>query len=201
MKFRPLHDRLVVEPIAAEERTLGGIIIPDSAREKPQQGRVVAAGPGARGEDGRLTPMDVKPGDVVLYGKWSGTEVSVGGVELLVMRESDVMGVVHEAGARPAAAKAPAKGKAPAKAKAAAKKPAAKKPAAKAAPAKKASAKPAATRSAARKATAPKAAAKKPAAKAAKTAAKTAVKKAAPKKAPARSNAKTAAARGAGRKK
>lgn len=172
MKFRPLHDRIVVEPIATDERTLGGIIIPDSAREKPQQGKVVAAGPGARGEDGRLTPLDVKPGDVVLYGKWSGTEVKVGGTDLLVMRESDVMGVVETTGAskpaakpaaKPTAArkaapakpakKAPAK-KAPAKAAAAAKKPATKAAPAKKAPARtaaKAAAKPAARKAPARK--------------------------------------------------
>ena len=94
MKFRPLHDRVVVEALDAEEKTAGGIIIPDTAQEKPQQGRVVAVGAGARGEDGKLIPLDVKKGDVVLYGKWSGTEVKIDGKTLLIMRESDVMGVL-----------------------------------------------------------------------------------------------------------
>jgi chaperonin GroES len=94
MKFRPLHDRVVIEALEAEEKTAGGIIIPDNAKEKPMQGKIVAAGPGARDESGRLNPLDVKKGDVVLYGKWSGTEVKIDGQDLLVMRESDIMGVV-----------------------------------------------------------------------------------------------------------
>ncbi|HLW27271.1 MAG TPA: co-chaperone GroES [Kiloniellales bacterium] len=94
MKFRPLHDRVVVEALDAEEKTAGGIIIPDTAKEKPQQGRVVSVGPGARGEDGKIVPLDVKEGDTVLYGKWSGTEVKIDGKTLLIMRESDIMGVL-----------------------------------------------------------------------------------------------------------
>jgi len=94
MKFRPLHDRVVVEPLDAEEKTAGGIIIPDTAQEKPQQGRVVAVGPGARGDDGKVVPLDVKEGDRVLYGKWSGTEVKIDGQTLLIMRETDIMGVL-----------------------------------------------------------------------------------------------------------
>ena len=94
MKFRPLHDRVVVRRLEAEEKTKGGIIIPDTAKEKPQQGKVVAAGPGARNEDGKLTPMGVKVGDTILYGKWSGTEVKIEGEDLLIMKESDIMGVV-----------------------------------------------------------------------------------------------------------
>ena len=95
MKFRPLHDRVVVEALEQEEKTAGGIIIPDTAKEKPMQGKVVAAGPGARGESGDVTPLDVKAGDRVLYGKWSGTEVKVDGKDLLIMRESDIMGVLE----------------------------------------------------------------------------------------------------------
>lgn len=94
MKFRPLHDRVVVEPLESEEKTVGGIIIPDSAKEKPMQGKVIAAGPGARGEDGTLHPLDVKKGDRILYGKWSGTEVKIDGKDFLIMRESDVLGVI-----------------------------------------------------------------------------------------------------------
>jgi chaperonin GroES len=94
MKFRPLHDRVAVEPIEQEEKSAGGIIIPDTAKEKPMQGKVVAVGEGAKGEDGKKVPLDVKEGDTVLYGKWSGTEVTVDGQTLLIMRESDVMGVV-----------------------------------------------------------------------------------------------------------
>jgi chaperonin GroES len=94
MKFRPLHDRVVVERIEGEEKTKGGIIIPDSAKEKPQEGKVVAVGPGARDESGKLVPLDVKSGDRVLFGKWSGTEVKIDGKELLIMKESDIMGVV-----------------------------------------------------------------------------------------------------------
>ncbi len=95
MNFRPLHDRVVVEPLEGEEKTAGGIIIPDTAKEKPMQGKVVAAGAGARSEDGKVTPLDVKTGDTVLYGKWSGTEVKLDGKTLLIMRESDIMGVVE----------------------------------------------------------------------------------------------------------
>ncbi len=94
MKFRPLHDRVVVEPLEQEEKTAGGIIVPDTAQEKPMQGKVVAVGPGARGEDGALQPPDVKKGDTVLYGKYSGTEVKIDDKELLIMRESDIMGVL-----------------------------------------------------------------------------------------------------------
>ncbi len=94
MNLRPLHDRVVVQPLDEEEKTAGGIIIPDSAKEKPMQGKVIACGPGARGEDGKLTPMDVKKGDRVLYGKWSGTEVRIEGADVLIMRESDIMGVL-----------------------------------------------------------------------------------------------------------
>lgn len=94
MKFRPLHDRVVVEPLEQEEKTSGGIIIPDTAKDKPMQGQVTAAGPGARGDDGKLTPLDVKKGDVVLYGKWSGTEVKLDGKTLLIMRETDIMGIL-----------------------------------------------------------------------------------------------------------
>ena len=95
MKFRPLHDRVVVRRLEAEEKTAGGIIIPDTAKEKPMEGEVVAAGPGARGDDGKLQPMDVKAGDRVLFGKWSGTEVKLDGEELLIMKESDVMGIIE----------------------------------------------------------------------------------------------------------
>ncbi len=94
MKFRPLHDRVVVEPLEQEEKTAGGIIVPDTAKEKPVQGKVVAVGPGARGEDGALQPLDVKKGDTILYGKYSGTEVKIDGEELLIMRESDIMGIL-----------------------------------------------------------------------------------------------------------
>ena len=94
MKFRPLHDRVVVRRLEAEEKTAGGIIIPDTAKEKPMEGEVVAAGPGARGEDGKVQPMDVKAGDRVLFGKWSGTEVKLDGEELIIMKESDIMGVI-----------------------------------------------------------------------------------------------------------
>jgi chaperonin GroES len=94
MKFRPLHDRVVVKRIDAEEKTAGGIIIPDTAKEKPQEGEVVAVGPGGRDEAGKLIPIDVKAGDRILFGKWSGTEVKVDGVEYLIMKESDVMGVL-----------------------------------------------------------------------------------------------------------
>jgi len=96
MKFRPLHDRVVLKRIEAEEKTTGGIIIPDTAKEKPQQGEVVAVGPGGRDEAGKLIPIDLKAGDRVLFGKWSGTEVKIDGVEYLIMKESDVMGVLTE---------------------------------------------------------------------------------------------------------
>jgi len=95
MKFRPLHDRVVITRIDAEEKTTGGIIIPDTAKEKPQEGRVVATGPGGRDENGKLIPIDVKVGDRVLFGKWSGTEVKIDGEDLLIMKESDVMGVIE----------------------------------------------------------------------------------------------------------
>ena len=93
-KFRPLHDRVVVRRINAEEKTKGGIIIPDTAKEKPQEGEVIAVGPGGRDESGKLIPIDVKAGNRVLFGKWSGTEVKLDGEELLIMKESDIMGVV-----------------------------------------------------------------------------------------------------------
>jgi chaperonin GroES len=104
MKFRPLHDRVVVRRIDAEQKTAGGIIIPDTAQEKPQQGEVVAVGPGARDESGKLIPLDVKVGDTVLFGKWSGTEVKIDGNELLIMKESDLMGVLEGAAKLKAAA-------------------------------------------------------------------------------------------------
>lgn len=104
MKFRPLHDRVVLKRIEAEEKTSGGIIIPDTAKEKPQQGEVVAVGPGGRDESGKLIPIDLKAGDRVLFGKWSGTEVKIDGVEYLIMKESDVMGVLTETEARRKAA-------------------------------------------------------------------------------------------------
>jgi chaperonin GroES len=95
MKFRPLHGRVVVRRVDAEEKTKGGIIIPDTAKEKPQEGEIVAAGPGARDENGKLVPLDVKAGDRILFGKWSGTEVKIDGEDLIIMKESDVMGVVE----------------------------------------------------------------------------------------------------------
>jgi chaperonin GroES len=94
MSFRPLHDRVLVRRVEAEEKTAGGIIIPDSAKEKPAEGEIVAAGSGARADDGKVTPLDVKPGDRVLFGKWSGTEVKIDGEDLLIMKESDILGVV-----------------------------------------------------------------------------------------------------------
>ena len=94
MKFRPLHDRVVVERLEAEEKTASGIIIPDSAQEKPMQGKIIAAGQGARDETGKIQPLDVKEGDVVLFGKWSGTEVKLDGKDLLIMKESDIMGIM-----------------------------------------------------------------------------------------------------------
>ena len=93
-KFRPLQDRVLVKPLTSEEKTKGGIIIPDTAKEKPMQGKVIAVGAGARGENGKLLPMGVKAGDKILYGKWSGTEIKIDGEELLVMKESDIMGIV-----------------------------------------------------------------------------------------------------------
>ena len=95
MKFRPLHDRVVVKRVDSETKTAGGIIIPDTAAEKPQQGEVVAVGPGARGDDNELVALDVKAGDRVLFGKWSGTEVKIDGQDLLIMKESDIMGVLE----------------------------------------------------------------------------------------------------------
>jgi|ERR1051325_2699009 len=104
MKFRPLHDRVVVERVTAEEKTAGGIIIPDTAKEKPQQGKIIAVGPGGRDENGKLIPMDVKAGDHVLFGKWSGTEVKIDGHDYLIMKESDIMGVLDESAAKKKAA-------------------------------------------------------------------------------------------------
>jgi chaperonin GroES len=97
MKFHPLHDRVVIRRLSAEEKSKGGIIIPDTAQEKPMEGEVVAAGPGARNEAGVLTPLDVKAGDRVLFGKWSGSEVKIDGEELVIMKESDLMGVIEDA--------------------------------------------------------------------------------------------------------
>jgi chaperonin GroES len=94
MAFRPLHDRVLVRRIEAEEKTAGGIIIPDSAKEKPSEGEIVAVGTGSRAEDGKVTPLDVKVGDRILFGKWSGTEVKLDGEDLLIMKESDIMGVI-----------------------------------------------------------------------------------------------------------
>ena len=95
MNFRPLHDRVVVKRITAEEKTAGGIIIPDTAQEKPMEGEIIAAGPGARNENGQLVALDVKAGDRVLFGKWSGTEVKINGEDLLIMKESDIMGIIE----------------------------------------------------------------------------------------------------------
>ena len=94
MAFRPLHDRVVIQRVEEEEKTKGGIIIPDTAKEKPMEGKVIAVGPGARGDDGKIHPLDVKKGDRVLFGKWSGTEVKLDGEDLLIMKESDIMGVI-----------------------------------------------------------------------------------------------------------
>jgi chaperonin GroES len=104
MKFRPLHDRVVVKRVEAEEKTPGGIIIPDTAKEKPIEGEVIAVGPGARNERGEIVPLDVKVGDRVLFGKWSGTEVKIDGEELLIMKESDIMGIIEGAAKKKAAA-------------------------------------------------------------------------------------------------
>jgi chaperonin GroES len=98
MRFRPLHDRVLVRRVTAEEKTAGGIIIPDTAKEKPQEGEIVAAGPGARNDKGELVALDVKAGDRILYGKWSGTEVKIDGEELLIMKESDILGIVEHTG-------------------------------------------------------------------------------------------------------
>ncbi|MBV8536371.1 MAG: co-chaperone GroES [Alphaproteobacteria bacterium] len=95
MKFRPLHDRVLVKALEGEEKTKGGIIIPDTAKEKPMQGKVIAAGPGSRDENGKLVPMGVKVGDKVLYGKWSGTEVKIEGEDLLIVKEADILGIVQ----------------------------------------------------------------------------------------------------------
>ena len=102
MKFRPLHDRVLVRRLEQEEKTAGGIIIPDTAKEKPMEGEVVAVGAGARGEDGKIQPLDVKAGDRILFGKWSGSEVKIDGEELIIMKESDVLGIIE---GTPAAAK------------------------------------------------------------------------------------------------
>ena len=104
MSFRPLHDRVVVKRLDAEEKTAGGIIIPDTAKEKPMEGEVIAAGPGARNEAGALVPLDVKAGDRILFGKWSGTEVKLNGEDLLIMKESDIMGIITVTAAKMKAA-------------------------------------------------------------------------------------------------
>jgi len=103
MGFRPLHDRVLIRRVEAEEKTTGGIIIPDTAKEKPMEGEVVAVGPGARGEDGKVQPLDVKAGDRVLFGKWSGTEIKLDGEDLIIMKESDVMGILDQTAVRKAA--------------------------------------------------------------------------------------------------
>ena len=104
MNFRPLHDRVVVKRIDEEEKTAGGIIIPDTAKEKPMQGEIVAVGPGKRSDSGELSPLDVKAGDVVIFGKWSGTEVTIDGQDLLIMNESDIMGVLEKGASKKKAA-------------------------------------------------------------------------------------------------
>ena len=104
MKFRPLHDRVVIRRVEQESKTAGGIIIPDTAKEKPQEGEVIAVGPGARDESGKVQPLDVKAGDRILFGKWSGTEVRIDGEELLIMKESDIMGVIDQKSAAKKAA-------------------------------------------------------------------------------------------------
>ena len=103
MAFRPLHDRVLIRRVESEEKTAGGIIIPDTAKEKPMEGEVVAAGPGARGEDGKLQPMDLRSGDRVLFGKWSGTEVKLDGEDLIIMKETDIMGIIDNSAMRKAA--------------------------------------------------------------------------------------------------
>src|SRR5580700_8427431 len=119
MKFRPLHDRVVVKRIEAEEKTKGGIIIPDTAKEKPQEGEVMAVGPGGRDESGKLVPLDLKVGDRILFGKWSGTEIKMHGEELLIMKESDVMGIVESRGAESRSTPTPASRSRPAPTRAA----------------------------------------------------------------------------------
>ena len=104
MKFRPLHDRVVVRRVESEARTAGGIIIPDTAKEKPQEGEVIAVGPGGRDEAGKLIPLDVKAGDRILFGKWSGTEVKIDGEDLLIMKESDILGIINTGAAKAKAA-------------------------------------------------------------------------------------------------
>jgi chaperonin GroES len=104
MKFRPLHDRVVVKRVAEEEKTKGGIIIPDTAKEKPMEGEIIAVGPGGRDESGKLVPLDVKAGDRILFGKWSGTEIKLDGVEYLIMKESDIMGILEGSAAMKKAA-------------------------------------------------------------------------------------------------
>ncbi|MGL4198878.1 MAG: co-chaperone GroES [Allorhizobium sp.] len=104
MKFRPLHDRIVVRRVSSEEKTKGGIIIPDTAKEKPQEGEVIAVGPGARNDQGQIVALDVKVGDRILFGKWSGTEIKIDGEELLIMKEADVMGVIEAQAAEKKAA-------------------------------------------------------------------------------------------------
>jgi chaperonin GroES len=99
MKFRPLHDRVLIRRVEQEAKTTGGIIIPDAAQEKPMEGDVIAVGPGARGEDGKVNPLDLKAGDRVLFGKWSGTEIKIDGEDLMIMKESDIMGLVEDAAA------------------------------------------------------------------------------------------------------
>jgi chaperonin GroES len=104
MSFRPLQDRVLIRRVEQEQKTAGGIIIPDTAKEKPMEGEIVAVGPGARSEDGKIHPLDVKPGDRVLFGKWSGTEIKIDGEELIIMKESDVMGVIEQTAAKKKAA-------------------------------------------------------------------------------------------------
>lgn len=104
MGFRPLHDRVLVRRLDSDEKTAGGIIIPDTAKEKPMEGEVIAVGPGARDDNGKVTPLDVEVGDTILFGKWSGTEVKIDGDELLIMKESDIMGVIENAGSERKAA-------------------------------------------------------------------------------------------------
>lgn len=104
MRFRPLHDRVVVRRVTTDEKTRGGIIIPDTAKEKPSEGEVIAVGPGGRDEAGKLIPIDLKKGDLVLFGKWSGTEVKIDGEDLLIMKESDILGVVEKSGSAKKAA-------------------------------------------------------------------------------------------------
>ena len=106
MRFRPLHDRVLVRRVEEEEKSPGGIIIPDTAKEKPSEGEIIAVGPGARGEDGKIQPLDVKAGDRILFGKWSGSEVTIDGEELLIMKESDVMGIISGKGGKSGKGKA-----------------------------------------------------------------------------------------------